>query len=495
MPRRLRKTNPPQGEAALSAQLQALQKELRTLQKEIKRLQQENQQLRKENQQLREENQRLREENQRLRKENSRLTAQLEQMEQKLREANRQVAPFRRRPGRKKPEAEKKPPGRSQGHPPAFRRKPETIDEKLEVPLSCCPGCGGKVEQVRPCVQYLYEIPELRPRVYQLTTYRGECPKCGPVGTSHPLQSSTATGAAGTHLGPRAQALAVYLSHGLGLSMRRVCQAMEVLGGLKLTPGGLSQLLQRAARRVERWRDEIMEHLRSSRAVYADETSWYVGSPGWWLWVFTTPETTLYRIESSRGSDVVRKTLGDSFAGTLVSDCLASYDPIDCRKHKCIAHHLRVLAQWEEELEKEGKRSLYLTQWKVHLRDVLATKRRQGELSAEEFAEKAAQLVRGVHNLLEQVPSEGPELAFRNRMRRQREHLLGCLGDETVEPTNNRAERDLRPAVIDRKLSCGNRTVAGKRAWEILRSVVTTWSKRGLDVVGQLTGELRLAPG
>ena len=495
MPKPSRKTPPPQGEAALAAQLQALQKELRSLRKELRTLQKEIKRLQQENQQLRKENQQLREENQRLHKENSRLKAQLEEMEQKLREANRQVAPFRRRPGRKKPEAEKKRPGRSQGHPPAFRRKPETIDEKLEVPLTCCPTCGGQVEQVRPCVQYICEIPELRPRVYQLTTYRGVCPKCRSVATSHPLQTSTATGAAGTHLGPRAQALAVYLSHGLGLSMRRVCRALEVLAGLELTPGGLSHLLQRAARRVEGWWDKILEHLRSSLAVYADETSWYVGFPGWWLWVFTTPETTLYRIESSRGSDVVRQTLGDSFAGTLVSDCLASYDPIDCRKHKCIAHHLRVLAQWEEELEQEGKRSLYLTQWKVLLRDVLATKRRQGELSAEEFAEKAARLVRGVRNLLEQVPSEGPELAFRNRMRRQREHLLGCLGEEAVEPTNNRAERDLRPAVIDRKLSCGNRTVSGKRAWEILRSVVTTWSKRGLDVVDQLTGELRLVPG
>ena len=63
-----------------------------------------------------------------------------------------------------------------------------------------------------------------------------------------------------------------------------------------------------------------------------------------------------------------------------------------------------------------------------------------------------------------------------------------CLYVPAAEPTNNRAERDLRPAVIARKLSCGNKTEAGKRSFEVLRSVASSCLKRGHDVVSSLAG-------
>ena len=95
-------------------------------------------------------------------------------------------------------------------------------------------------------------------------------------------------------------------------------------------------------------------------------------------------------------------------------------------------------------------------------------------------------------NLLNRSPPEPEELAFRERLRKQHPHLLGCLSNRGVEPTNNRAERDLRPAVIDRKLSCGNKTPAKERAWEIIRSVVTTVTKQGENLLDLLTPRMRL---
>jgi hypothetical protein len=284
----------------------------------------------------------------------------------------------------------------------------------------------------------------------------------------------------------------VLLTHQAGLSMRLSCVLLKELCGLSLSPGGLSQMLQRVAERTEDWFAQITQQIRDSAAVFADETSWFVGKPGWWLWVFTTPTATLYRIEHSRGADVVSETLGD-FQGTLVSDCLASYNAIACRKHKCIAHHLRVLSESETALEGGQIQSQYLLLWKVLLRDVIATWQDRPQLSAVEYALKVAQLQRGVANLLERSPPEPEEVRFRNRLLRQREHLLGCLQDPAAEPTNNRAERDLRPAVIDRKLSCGNKTTAGKQAWERLRSIVVTAQKRGENLLDALAPRLRLA--
>lgn len=416
--------------------------------------------------------------------------AQLEQA------AARQAAPFRRPEQQKIPPEQQKRPGRKPGHPGAMRARPRTIDAEIDAPLPpCCEQCGGRLADRQPLVQYIEEIPVVRPQVTRLTTWRATCVQCGQVhSTSHPLQTSRAQGAAGVHLGPRAAALATLLNKHLGLTCGKTCQVLRKGFGLSLTRGGLSQLLLRVAGKAEASYEGLIAQLRGSPAVHADETGWWVGGPGWWLWVFATRAATVYRVANCRGSQVVRETLGDDFAGMLVSDCLASYDPPPYRKHKCIAHHLRALKGHEQTLEQRGIRSAYLTLWKLHLQDVIATWRERETMSQEAYAAKVAQLQQGVDNLLEQSPAEPEEVRFRDRLRRQQPHLLGCLYDPAAEPTNNRAERALRPAVIARKLSCGNKTDRGRRAFEILASLAATAEQQARDFLADLTAQLPLAP-
>jgi hypothetical protein len=82
----------------------------------------------------------------------------------------------------------------------------------------------------------------------------------------------------------------------------------------------------------------------------------------------------------------------------------------------------------------------------------------------------------------------------RERIRKRRQWLFTFLDHEAVEGTNNRAERALRPAVIARKLSCGNKTERGARTWEILASLAATCTQRGQDFVNSLHPQLTLAP-
>ena len=140
------------------------------------------------------------------------------------------------------------------------------------------------------------------------------------------MQVSTAIGAAKTHLGRRALGLAAWLNKHLGLTMRNTCRALKDLVGLHITPGGLSQALNRVADKAEPVFDELFEDLRRQPAVYADETSWWVGGAGFGLWTFTSPDCTIYRVDASRGRDVVLDMLGDDLGGVLTTDCLTSYE-------------------------------------------------------------------------------------------------------------------------------------------------------------------------
>ena len=274
------------------------------------------------------------------------------------------------------------------------------------------------------------------------------------------------------------------------LSVAKTCAVLKQGFGLSLSSGGLSQLLQRVAGKLQGQYQELHERIRTSDAVYADETSWYVGCPGYWLWVFTTPTSTVYRIAGSRGHPVAAKVLGRDFAGVLVSDSAKVYDAFPGPQHKCIAHHLRNL---EQRRYYPGQRSPhYLEAWELLWKDVLELTHARQQLAGNEFAARRAQLESRADSLLQAQPAEPGDRKFRTRMNNARKHLFGCLYHD-VDPTNNRAERALRPAVVARKISCGNKTERGSRATEILLSLITTAHQQARDFLADLTQTLPLA--
>jgi len=477
------------------------------LREENRRLADENRQLRGEAASLRGELAAVRKELDDLRQQHNQLLDQhkrlLDLIESQQRASMRQAAPFRREPHRLVEIGHKKRPGRKAGHPGFYRREPEHIDEVIDVPLERCPRCGGGVWGVELVEQIVEEIPVLRPRVYAVRTRRGQCGCCGKVSSTHPLVSSWGTGCCKARLGPRAVSAGAFLNKALGLTMRKTVSVLGKLFGLKLTAGGLSQALVRLADRASLEHQKLTETIRGSPAVYADETSWYVGDDGGgtqgsnWLWTFTTPEATLYRVDR-RSSDVVKTVLAEDFGGVLVSDCLASYNPMECLKHKCIAHHLRAI---KEARELPGNTDAsYLDAWKTLFKQtiLLCKLREEGKrggdgIPSESFAIGRANLESEKVRLLTMPVGQPGDIRIRNRLAKHDEHLLRCLSSADVDPTNNRAERALRPAVIARKLSCGNRSRRGQHAWEILASLAATAQQTGKDFIDSMIPLLQRA--
>ena len=441
------------------------------------------------------ENRRLRGDNESLKAENDQLRQLIkplqERIEQLERQAARQAAPFRCKDKDRKPPEKHGKPGRKPGHPPAHREEPPQIDDHVEVRLTGCPCCGGPVKDLEPCEQFIEDLPPTRPHVTRLVTYVGTCPRCGEVRSTHPMQVSTATGAAKVHLGARALGLAALLNKHLGLTTRSTCRVLESLCGLRITPGGLTQAMHRVADKAKGAFLELLAGLRSQPTVYADETSWWVSGPRW-LWTFTTPDRTIYRVAKSRGKDVVFDTLGAHFGGVLVSDCLASYENLPFIMHKCYGHHLKAIAQARDR-KPEDQRSFF-HELTALLRSAMALDRLRHDLPPPEFARIRQHLDDRADLLLGPTRNDPDEERVANRLRKRRRWLFTFLDYAEVEATNNRAERALRPAVIARKLSCGNKTERGKRTWEILASLAATCHQRGEDLVEHLRPYLLLPP-
>jgi hypothetical protein len=435
---------------------------------------------------LRAENARLAAANDQLRETIRQLQERLEELE---RQAHRSAAPFRRDDRNKKPPGQHGRPGRKPGHPPAYRVRPEHIDERIEVPLTACPRCGGVVIGVDACEQFIEDLPPIRPHVTHLLTYAGVCPQCGPVRSTHPMQVSTATGAAGTHLGARALALAAQLNKQFGVTTRVCTRILQTFGGLRITPGGLVQAMHRMADKAHNWYDGLVTTLRSQPSVHVDETSWWVGGPGHWLWVFTCPTCTVYHVDASRGRNVVLDRLGEDFSGVLVSDCLASYENLPYTMQKCYVHHLRAIAESRERAPPESHADF--DRLAALLKAALCLKKLRPELTPEEYARRRTGLDATADRLL--TTPTGPAAKVALRLRKRRRWLFTFLDQEGVPADNNAAERALRPAVIARKLSCGNKTPRGKDTWQILASLTATCRQTARDFVEALRPHLVLA--
>lgn len=413
----------------------------------------------------------------------------------------RSAAPFAIADEKRK--AQPKRPGRPVGHPGEWRKTPPVLesDEQVEVRLETCPECGEALDGVegRALEQTVIEVPVVVPRVVRLRTYCYECPHCEhTVRSHHPLQVSKATGAAGTHLGPRALAIATALNKDFKLPVRKSCQILERGFGVSLSPGGLSQAVARVGQRLEGEYQQALEHVRQSEVVYTDETGWWLNGPGYTLWVFTTQDTTYYRIVNQRTRAMGRSILGEDFAGVLVSDCLSIYDDLNPVQQKCYAHHLKAVSNALKTPEAKG--SAYLLEVRALLHSAQLLKRWMKTLPPAQIQQARQQLETRFEQLLRHPrghpddPQRQQEEKVRQRLAKQQDHLFTFLDYDGVEATNNRAERQLRPAVISRKISCGNKTEQGANTWAILASLAATATQRGESFIDQVAQAMVLKP-
>jgi hypothetical protein len=400
----------------------------------------------------------------------------------------RQAGAFSRNRVKEKP----KKPGRRVGHEAALRPPPAPpqITEIIDVPLDRCPGCHGPLEDLQSHDQVVTDLPKVEPVRTQFVTHSGYCRRCHKrVRSRHADQTSSAGGAAGNQIGANALALAADMKHRLGLSYRKIADFFEAHFGLTLCAGTLVRAGQRLARFGAGTYRALITIVRASRVVYADETGWRIRVRSAWLWVFTNDFVTVYLIREDRSQAVIREVLGPHFRGVLSSDCCASYDPIETDKQKCNGHILKDLSAIEA--VKTPKTARFSKEAAGVLQDAIALKRRRELLSVQGYASACGRIETRMDRVLDRHYRDPDNQRLAHRMIKHREHLFTFLYREGVEPTNNAAERALRPAVIARKLSAGNRSPTGAETHGILASLAQTARQNGQDFVRAAVAILR----
>ena len=386
------------------------------------------------------------------------------------------------KPPYQKPPAKsrKRRPGAKRGHPGSRRQIPERVDWQTEHRADRCPDCGGRLKRCQETrTRYTEDIPEVQPEVTEHTIHRDWCPKC-----RKKVEPPVADALPGSTLGNRVLVLSAWLHYGLGNTLSQIVEVFNFHLQLKLTPGGLVQMWYRLQAILYTWYEQIQQHALRSAVLFADESGWRVDGKTHWLWCFTTRNLTFYMIDRSRGSPALRKFFIEEFAGTLVTDFWGAYNAVACAlRQTCLAHLLREL-EHTEKYKSPGKHwPAFAKKLRRLLGDAIRLWRRQDELSAATYASRRARLAARLDELIDTPWEDAHAKRLVKRFRRHRNDLFTFLDQPGVPFDNNTAERAIRPAVIIRKNSYGNRSQRGADCQAVLMSVFRTLKQRGHDPI------------
>lgn len=368
--------------------------------------------------------------------------------------------------------------GPKKGHKPAKRTVPGEVDEIREYPLDECPDCGGRLGEPSGVQTHIdIEIEPVVPTVREHVFDRYWCSCCKAM-----VRSRKADVVPRSKYGPRLHALVAWLKYGLGMTLGKVQAFLREQCGLELSTGTLSELLARVGDRLAPAYDDLLDMVRRQSVLYADESGWRVDGVNHYLWVFTNDDLCLYQIRRSRGSQVLVDLLGKSFPGVLCSDFYAAYGVIEGPKQKCLVHLMRDLRKLRESDDEPVAQS-FSRKLIAALKRIFKLHGAREQMLPAAFDKQAKAARTRVLNLaFDHLKSKHPDCKrLAKRISKHRQELFVCLEIPEVEPGNNQAERGVRPAVLMRKTSYGNRSDRGRRVQEVLMSLIQTCRKRGVD--------------
>ena len=399
----------------------------------------------------------------------------------------RQAAPF----SKGSRVAQPKRPGRKPGSGTfSFRLAPhpsEITEPPVEVPvtLESCPGCGGRLVEERVDLAYITDLPLLpQPKVTQYRVRVCRCTGCGcKVRGEHLDLAPDQYGATAHRVGKRTMVAAHTLHYQIGVPVRKVPAVLEALAGLQLTQGAITQdALRQATGPVGTAYQQLRSTVQDSPAVYTDDTGWKVGGENAHLMAFDTDQATVYQVRSRHRHQEVQEIIPTDYSGVLVTDRGRSYEARSfsrVKQQKCLAHLQKTLSTLLA--QKRGRAREFGENLKMLFGMAMDLWEEYHAGEAEDFAGRAAELRLVIsYQLRERGLRDRDNRHLLKVLRRyhQRGELLRFLEEPLVEPTNNRVERALRPAVIARKVSQCSKNQAGAYAFSAFKSVIQTLVKR-----------------
>jgi len=392
-----------------------------------------------------------------------------------------------KRQNQKKEPRERRQHGAQPGHKGVSREllPLEEVDEVIDLYPGQCPNCTTPLnadlpEIGEPSRKQYWELPEIKPVVTEYRSHSVSCPHC-----QAKVTAEASPEAPPGQFGPNVAA-AVGVLHGrYRLSIRETASVLEGLCGLPISDGSVSNLCHEVEQSLDEPYLEVKEAVEKASVANVDETGWKHQGQQHWLWVAVTAVATFFMVAAKRDSKALAKMVGDAFKGVVGSDRHRAYNSIPVgRRQVCWSHLKRdfVARQERAEPSKEwATKGLRLISRMFKLWHRL----KQEKLTRSKFEAVMGRVQTRFRALLEagMIHEDRAVSGFSAELLGLWPALWTFVTVEGVEPTNNSAERALRPAVLWRKGCFGTQSERGNHFVEKILTVAATCKQTNRQIL------------
>jgi len=389
--------------------------------------------------------------------------------------------------------------GRKRGGQPGHKRHERPllpvseVDEVIEHHAVICPECQAALETDLPDTgeverQQIWDLPDVKPQVMEHRYHQVTCPHCGAE-----VQAERPADVPPGAFGPGVVALVGLLHGRYRCSVREIVALLLDIFHLPISPGAVIDLCQVLSQALAAPYTESQTVAATANNSNVDETGWKQGGKRRWLWVMVSVAATIFMVATQRSAAALKELLGKSFQGIVTSDRFKAYLalPVE-RRQICWAHLKRnwvAFSELPDPMAAWGQKAL------AQIDDLFTIWHRFKNGELDRSALQTA--MQPVQTQLRQSLEEGQTLplhkvrAFCDDLLHLWPALWTFLAVEGVEPTNNAAERALRPAVLWRKGCFGTQSKGGDVFVARILTIVTTCRQQDRHVLTFLTDSVQ----
>jgi transposase len=372
------------------------------------------------------------------------------------------------------------------------KSKDKPITKQTTAKVEKCDNCGKDLSGVAMLpssktriIEDIVDTP-LEVQVIAVLQEKKYCIRCQKVTTA-----STDLALPKADIGLNTSVHLIYLWISMCLPFTRIATYLRTIFGQKISTAGLSAHVIRVAKIMKPVYDEILEDVKQSPILHADETGWRVQGKNWWLWVFGSRNAAIYTVDKSRGKDVVHRILGSFFIGVLVVDGWRAYMSLLCEQQSCMAHLLRKIRKLDAAFPELKSVCQFYVKFRKILKDGERLQANREKLGAVVFERRLRKLHLRLDALIKwENPDEILEQIIR-KVRNQRPRILTFVKHPNVPCHNNYGEYLIRIGVLKRKVSFGSKSAKGASAYATLLSIYTTCKLRDISFIGFMKQSLK----
>lgn len=383
-----------------------------------------------------------------------------------------------------KPSTAKKEKGPRKKRKHSFARRALAPTQVVLHAVDQCPDCGRALSG--GSVKWRHQVVEIPKVAAEVTDHLFVERYCGVCKKRHTPDAAMVL--AGVAVGKKTVGIGLmsligYLKTTCRVPVGQIRKLIGALWNLSISAGEIAEILHDVAELGEPAYESVLDKVRGSPVVHADETGWREDGVNGYIWSFSSPEVRYYTYRHSRGAAVAKEVLSTEFVGTLVTDFYAAYNFYEGPKQRCWVHMCRAL----KELAEKNPDLPEVASWRKAVVDLYHRARESAKVEHTELERSRLKAGFELELLSLCRPYVGAKTAVQRVLAERMEDFIGELftfvANPAVPSENNAAERAVRPAVVARKISGGSRSPQGSKTCSVLRTLFETWALQGRNTI------------